>query len=211
MTTRPLAVLRHRFHFFTLLLCLGVWLGAPVPTRATVMVEMPVDDLIRGADLVVRGKVLRTGVRVRATPSGVLEPRTHVWIAVDEVLTGAAPEGGVVHLWEPGGRAGDVETTVAGTPHYEQGEHVFVFLSQDKQERGLYRTLELTQGKYTIDTAGGDQLAVRDMADVSIVRWRRKRMEIGPPSTDKPINVRKLSARVRALRLAPENLKELRR
>lgn len=215
MTASPLVALCRGLVPATLWLCLGVYLGTAAPVHATVMVELPLDELIRRADLVVRGKVLRTGTRVRApnATAATLEPRTHVWISVEETLAGKAPADGVVHLWEPGGRYGDVQTLVAGTPQYERGEDVLVFLTIDKETPGLYRTLEMTQGKYSVlrRDPTSQPFAVRDFNDVSIARWRRHRMELGPPPTEKPVNVNSLSARVRELRLAPVGHKKVRK
>lgn len=214
MTNRTLVAKSHRLVLPVYLLCAFAGLETAAPAHATVMVQLPLDDLIRGAELVVRGRVLRTGTRVRAPrgTSSLLEPRTHVWIGVQEVLAGTAPANGVVHLWEPGGRYNDVQTLVAGTPHYERGEEVVVFLARDTNEPGLYRTLEMTQGKYSLLplTSGGERFAVRDMNDVSIARWRRKRMEVGPPASEKPISLSSLVARVRELRLAPAGQKKVR-
>lgn len=215
MTFRPLEVSRRWLRSALCCLCLGGVVTLADLARATVMVDLPLDDLILRADLVVRGRVVRTGIRVRAQqdPAAPLQPRTHVWIEVQEVLAGQVPEGGVVHLWEPGGRYGGVQTTVAGTPHYERDENVLVFLTQDREQPGLYRTLEMVQGKFHIlpHVAGSERQAVRDMSDVAIARWRRRRMEVGPPSQDKPMSLPTLTARVRALRLAPESHKEVSR
>lgn len=211
MTIVPFDVLYRRLAHLLFVFCLSA--GFATSAQATVMVELPLDDLIRHADLVIQGTVMRTGTRVHSprAAEALLEPRTHVWIKVNEVLAGDAPANGLVHLWEPGGRYGDVQTTVAGAPHYERGESVVVFLRRDPDNQGLYRTLEMSQGKYKVlpNAVDGGRVAIRDLSDVSIVRWRRKSMEVGPPSTQKPIALTTLSARVRELKLKPEVSKKV--
>lgn len=173
------------------------------------MVEVSLDQLIQRADLVVRGTVMRAGARLHAS-AGHVEPRTHVWIRVDELLAGAMPKAGVVHLWEPGGHCQDLETTVAGGPSYERGEEVVVFLARDAEHPDTYRTLEMTQGKYHVlpHERGAELLAVRDLSDVSLVKWRRRRMEVLPAPEQKPVRISDLELRVRALRrVAPGAMK----
>lgn len=166
------------------------------------MVDVPIERLAEAADAVVRGKVLRTGSRVKIG-EGLMEPRTHVWIRVEEVIAGEPRAGDVVHVWEPGGRYEGVETVVAGAPHYEVGEEVVVFLVHDDAQPGLYRTLEMTQGKYHIleEAQQGQTMAVRDLSDVSIVRWKKRKMQVVHAPAQAPVSVDSLRARVRALRL----------
>ncbi|MDZ4697363.1 MAG: hypothetical protein SGI86_19665 [Deltaproteobacteria bacterium] len=177
--------------------------------HGTIMVEVPLDTLLVRADLAVRGTVLRTGTRV-SIREGVLDPKTHVWIRVDEVLAGtSAPP--VVHLIEEGGRYEGVETVVSGSPRYAAGEEVVVFLIRIAGQADVFATLEMTQGKFRIvkDTKSGDRLMVRDYSEVSMARWRRKRLEISEASVQKPIPLDTLKSRVRVLRLSTGESSEL--
>lgn len=189
---------------------------APLATGtalATTMVDVPLDSLAERADLVVRGTVVRTGTRV-ARAENRLEPFTHVWIRVDEVLAGVSAPNQLVHVVEPGGSYGDVQTLVAGSPHFALGEQVVVFLARDPDRLETYRTLDMTQGKYhVLDEAGqSGRMAVRDLSDVSMVRWRRSRMQVVDPGEPKPVSVDAIRARVRALRqLAPSGNEEVKR
>lgn len=169
--------------------------------QATTMVDVPLDTLIQKADLVVRGRVERMGTRVVLGQSG-LEPNTHVWLRVQEQLAGPSIEG-LIHIWEPGGSYEGTETSVSGTPNYEVGQDVVVFLRKDEAHPSTYRTLEMTQGKFTLmkSSKTGEAMAVRDLSDVSFARWRRNKLELVEPPTQKPITIASMKARVRALRL----------
>jgi hypothetical protein len=181
-----------------------VLLGDAAFVHATIMVEVPLDALVLRADLAIRGTVVRTGTRV-SIDDGVLVPKTHVWIRVDEVLAGKLPSP-VVHLIEQGGRYEGVETVVSGSARYQMGEEVVVFLTRLLGPNDVYSTLEMTQGKFKVltDANSGSRLMVRDYSEVSMARWRRKRLEISEDSAPKPIPLAVLKSRVRALGLATD-------
>jgi hypothetical protein len=185
---------------------LGGWASV---VHGTIMVEVPLDALVVRAELAVRGTVLRTGSRVSIT-EGVLDPNTHVWIRVDEVLAGTSPSP-IVHLVEQGGRYEGVETVVSGSPRYTVGEEVVVFLTRMAGKEAIYRTLEMTQGKFRIfkDAKSGEQLMARDYSEVSVARWRKKGLEISEASAQKPVPLDALKARVRVLRLTTGDSSEL--
>jgi hypothetical protein len=188
-------------HLRFIALALAAPLFCVPPTLATTMVDVPLDTLIQKADVVVRGRVERMGTRVVLGHAG-LEPNTHVWLRVQEQLAGPTIEG-LVHIWEPGGSYEGTETSVSGTPNYEVGEDVVVFLRKDEANPGTYRTLEMTQGKFSMmkNSKTGEAMAVRDLSDVSMARWRRNKLELVAPPTQKPITLSNMKARVRALRL----------
>jgi hypothetical protein len=126
-----------------------------------------------------------------------------VWIEIQEVMGGKAQGRQVVHLWELGGRYENTETVVAGAPRYTVGEEVVVFLQGDVGSKGVYRTLEMTQGKYHVRAAeGGMQMALRDLSEISVAKWsRRGAMRVVDPSVEKAMSVDKLRSRIKALRL----------
>ena len=180
----------------------------PRSAQATIMVDVPMDDMIQESDLVIRGTVMRTGTRL-ARAAGELEPRTHTWIRVQEVFAGQPPASNIVHVWEPGGTYQDVQVTVAGAPHYEVAEEVVVFLARDPEQPDVYRTVEMTQGKYHVlpkSTSSASVMAVRDLSDVAMARWRRNRMQIVETPPQKPVSIENVKARVRA-RWLPAALK----
>jgi hypothetical protein len=180
---------------------LSAFLASP-GAGATVMVEVGIEDLALSAQLVVRGTVVRRGTRV-VLRGDVAEPETHVWIEVAERIVGD-DDARVVHVREPGGDLPDAEVRVSGSPSYEPGEEVVVFLVRDAGARGVYRTLHMTQGKFHVQPRGkAEPLVWRDLSDVALVRWTRSRkgaeqLEIVPPAPVTPMLLSELARVVRA-------------
>jgi hypothetical protein len=66
---------------------------------------------------------------------------------------------------------------VAGTPEYQRGERVLVFLRKDPL--GRYRTYGMAQGRFVLRAAvDGPTLAIRDMADVGLAHWSGGQMQV---------------------------------
>lgn len=154
--------------------------GSSPLARATVMVEIPLEDMVATADALVRGVVVRTGTRVVVGADG-LEPWTHTWIRVDEWMHGQAAQR-VIQVREPGGRYEGAEVSVSGTPRYVPGEQVVVFLARDVRPGLPYRTLQMAQGKFrvTFSKERRESIVVRDVDDVSFARWRDGQLSLEP-------------------------------
>jgi hypothetical protein len=168
-----------------LVLALGLGLAsllAARPARGTVMVEVPLGEMVATADLVVRGTVVRTGTRV-AIVDGALVPRTHTWLRVSERLRGerGAAAGALVEVVEAGGRwgaaaaGGEGFEETAGAPRYVAGEEVVVFLVAERGADGKavrYRTHQMAQGKYrVVRLAREEPQALRELDDVAFLSW----------------------------------------
>src|SRR5690606_28077463 len=106
-----------------LLACL--WL-APSATRATVLVEVPLDDMIFDAESIVLGEVTHVGVQMVVREDGRLEPWTATTIRVERWLKNGSGE--TVTLVERGGEWQGGGMRIDGTPEYRPGERVLVFL-----------------------------------------------------------------------------------
>jgi len=96
-------------------------LGSLVAQASTSSEEMDLKQLAATADRVVSGEVLTQ--RVESTPSGVY---TFVTILVDETLRGRAVP--VVDIRIPGGKFGDIDVVVPGSPSFIEGTDVMLFL-----------------------------------------------------------------------------------
>jgi hypothetical protein len=135
---------------------------------ATTFVVPDDDELISKSEAIVIGTV--EGSYVQET-DGLIE--TVYEIRVDESLKafstprGAAP---LVRIVSPGGVLGDRGLHVEAAAHFEQGEHVLLFLTRHK---GEWTTTDLTLGKFRFVTSTtGEALLVREMEDV--VGWDRR-------------------------------------
>jgi hypothetical protein len=191
------------------------------------MVELPIGELAAGADAIVRGQVVRTGTRV-ALVNGVIEPRTHTWIEVTSWLAGARARR-TIELWEPGGRYGggahgndgnennpggashgERWEETSGTPRYRVGDEVVVFLREDPERPGRFRTHEMAQGKFRLLGAPGGLralapgkrargvTAVRDLDDVSFASWTSRGMALEPAVPAVLLPLDDLLAQIRA-------------
>ncbi len=130
-------------------------LVAALPVSA-LAVPASVEDLARGADAVVRGRVASVTARWIGT-------RIFTFAEVDaaSVWSGSAPRR--VTVITAGGVSGRLGQRVDGAALFAQGEEVVVFLT--RAEGGAYRVAGLAQGKFAI--AAG--VARPDVAHTSFV------------------------------------------
>lgn len=149
---------------FTLPLSAGV-------ADATVARALSLEELARGAESVVRGRVIWT--QPMTLPGGSIVTVTEV--EVEDVLAGDAPA--TVTFVEPGGEPGDtgVGMLVSGTARFELGEEVVVFAEAPRSGYsthfpGAYRPLGMAQGKLSvIREAGAPARVVRDLSGIARV------------------------------------------
>jgi hypothetical protein len=137
---------------------------------ATVMLEIPLDDMIRQADAIVHGRVVASRVQMRMR-DGALEPQTFTTIRVSDWLAG---EGGdTVTLRELGGTWQGGGLRYDGTPEYAVGEEVVVFLARRPEAPRDYRTFAMVQGKFTVmhGVPGVPDSVQRDLSGVAFARW----------------------------------------
>ncbi len=156
------------------LVAVALALGLATPALATVMVEVPIDDMAFVADAIVVGRVDRVNVRLELSGPEPM-PWTVSTIRVERFIHGSG--GDEVKIEELGGDFQGTEVRVAGTPEYRAGERVLVFLRRD--EAGRYRTYGMAQGKFTLRAAvDGPTLATRDLGDIAFARWGGGAMQV---------------------------------
>lgn len=142
---------------------------------ATTMVELPLDQMIADAEIVVHGVVESTGTRVvlengEATPVTVTRIKPLAWLK---------GEGGShVELREVGGRYRGGELRVEGTPRFHVDEEVVLFL--ERGPSGGLRTYGMVQGKFEVRPAaeGTPKTVVRDFEELGLVRWSDGQMHL---------------------------------
>jgi len=119
------------------------------------MVPMGVRELVASSVGAVRGTVAR--IDSAADPdSGAI----HTYVSIDpaERVFGPLPPGALV-VREIGGRVGDREQWIFGSPEYRVGESVLVFLSRAPD--GTLHTTGLSLGKFSVEDHAGVTTAVR--------------------------------------------------
>jgi len=137
-------------------------LGAAATCSASVVERMSVEDLSRGSDAIVSGRVV-------AVSSAWNEARTKIYtfstVEVTEALKGEPARRIVVK--ELGGAVGDLAMEASGVARFALGEEVLVFLRRDPD--GAYRTRGLAQGKMRLlrETETGRAYADRDLTGLT--------------------------------------------
>jgi hypothetical protein len=161
-------------------------LVAAVPASrasATVMVEVPLEELVQGADAIVHARVVSSRVRVEMRQNG-LRPETVTTLEVIEWLAG--PGGRTVELRELGGvwQAGGVH--YEGTPEYAVGEEVVVFLERRAESPHDLRTLALAQGKFVVrhGVPGVPSSVLRDLDGIAFASWSEGRQQVTAPAPE---------------------------
>lgn len=147
---------------------------------ATVMVEVPLEEMIQSADVIVHGTVVHSRVRMQVRQSA-LEPQTLTTIRVREWLAGSGGE--TVELRELGGTWQGGGVRFEGTPEYGAGEEVVVFLERRPEAPHDLRTLAMVQGKFVVQhgVPGVPARVHRDLSGIAFARWADGRQTIEEP------------------------------
>jgi hypothetical protein len=153
---------------------LALLLLTAAPALSTTVLRFSLDELVERADLVVHGTC--SDVQGRETPDGVV---TDVTIRVSRALKGDAAE--TLRFTTYGGATETRGTFIAGSPQFEKGEELVVFL--DRPTRVGYRlAIGMSQGKYTVhEDAAGRKVATRNLAGLRFVDPRTGEVEEAGP------------------------------
>lgn len=173
-------------------LSLAFLLAGPGDARATVLAEVPLDDMIYDSDGIVVGDVLHVGVQMAVREDGRLEPWTVTTLRVDRWLKNGSGSGvgaDRVTIWERGGVWQGGGMRIDGTPEYRAGERVLVFLWNDPL--GRTRTYGMVQGRFVV-RAGVPGVATtveRDVSAVGFAQWSSAGMTVTHlPATTMPLD-----------------------
>lgn len=130
---------------------------------ATLYVMMLDEDLVDGSQAVVVGTVLLDEVAAGTTPS------TDYTVHVDSVLKGEVAAESVTVRILGGIRPDGIGLRVFGAPRFAAGDRVLLFLEPHPRAAGTYRIFHSMLGAFREARAGGGELWVRDLSDVSEV------------------------------------------
>jgi hypothetical protein len=125
------------------LACAALWLALAAPAAASAVLTATVEELARGADLVVRGTV--EGRESRFTPD---RRRIYTTLFVRPSAAWKGSAGAVVEVVVPGGVVGDVGQRVSGVATFADGEEVVLFL---RRAGAAYGVMGLSQGKFRVE------------------------------------------------------------
>jgi len=142
------------------------------PAMATVMVEVPLDQMVRESVGIVHARVIHSGVQLVMSEDS-LDPHTVTTLEVQDWIRGEGPQR--ITLRELGGVHAQGGMWIDGTPTYDVGEEVVVFLKRDPESSQHYRTLHMVQGKFVVmhGVPGVPTTVRRDTRAVAFADWTR--------------------------------------
>ena len=167
--------------------------GGASTAGATVMVEHTLEDMIRGAQVIVHGTVEHVGSQVLLRHGASLDPMTVTRIRVREWHKGgclpasaatacARPDHVIVRELGGAFTAGDEShgMRIDGVPTYRPREEVVLFLEPDPRGGDAYRTFGMVQGKFLVrhGVPGAPSVVERDARSVGLARWTDGHMTI---------------------------------
>jgi hypothetical protein len=137
-------------------------LGVVAILYSTTIIPVSIEEMTRRSDLILRGKVLSIDVEE--------EPETHliyqkVSISPIEVYKGNA--NGEIEIYVMGGTLNGLTADVPGSPQFELGEEVLVFLTNYKGE--MKWVFGLSEGKFRIEYRDEGPVAVRSLGGIRFV------------------------------------------
>lgn len=186
----------HRIAFAAVVFAL---LGPAAPSSATVMSEVPLEDMIRDADAIVHAVVERTGVQTEIGDQGA-RPHTVTVLRVKAWL-GGQDHGDRVTVRELGGQWRGGGQWIAGTPRYRTGEEVVVFLRRDPRT-SAFRTYGMAQGKFVVrhGAPGVPKHVRRDLSEIAYAAWSEGRMTVTHGAAGPAIQLAELLALIDEVR-----------
>jgi hypothetical protein len=151
--------------FLKVLVLLTCLLGCTQSVLATTATIPSDDDMIIGARVIVRGKVLSIGSSFDEQQNRVF---TYITLRVQEVIKGQISERKIV-IKEEGGQVGMRGSRIFGTPEFTLREQVLLYL--DTWADGSLRVHQLFLGKFSIveDPKTGKLTVVRSTADADVI------------------------------------------
>ena len=167
------------------LLCM-LFLAQVAPAAAALAVPASVEDLARGSDAVVRGRVAKVTPHWSSDHRRIL---TDAEVETSSVWRGTAASRVTVVV--PGGVVDGIGQRVDGAPTFAQGEDVALFL--ERAGDGRYRVHGLGQGKFSIAAGqASPQLSGMTLTPGAALKGGERRAEA--------MGVAELEQRVRAVR-----------
>lgn len=176
------------------LMALGAVVPASRPAEATVVVELPERELTASAAAIVVGRVKAIASDWDASGRQIF---TDVTVALDEVVRGELPPASDITIRQLGGRVGDTESRVLGSPQFAVGERVLLFLRPNPD--GSLRVAHLYLGKYSVTTdAATGEAIVRRRRPAGVLVLPGPGADELPPALEELQRLRDLLDRVRA-------------
>jgi PKD repeat protein len=163
-------------------LVLAFALFLTLPVSAATYLPMPDSDLVDGAPIVVRARVLGAATHLEPI-AGENRPVTLVTLQVLEAFKGSPDRTFLLRL--PGGHVGDVSWWIPGSPKFTPGEEVVLMLGPQPDHPGELRLTEFGLSKFdVVADDSGHKFAVRPAfpASEDLVASKRAPAPAGQPA-----------------------------
>ncbi len=144
--------------------------GTRISSHATSMFELELKELATGSQQVVQAKVTAVVPQWENNQTVI---NTYVRLNIIDDLIGDDEDNEII-VKIPGGRIGTTELRVEGTATYNVGEENVLFLFRDVENRTIYQTLGMYQGKYSVYADGkGIRRVARDTTGTGAALFKR--------------------------------------
>ena len=128
-------------HPVRMLLALAVL--AALPAAASTFIAISPEELVRGAEAVVQGRVVEVSSFWNREHTAIL---TEATFEVEDTVVGVAPA--YVTLRTFGGRVGNLVIEAHGFPRFALGDRLLLFL--EPEQDGAHKVLGYLQGQYRV-------------------------------------------------------------
>lgn len=159
-------------------LALAAWMLGAAPASPSTVVAMSLEQMTDHAQSIFIGRVAGIRADWNAERTRIY---TYVTLSVERYLKGGSgSKMETIRLL--GGQVGPYRAIVSGTPPFEVGEDVLLFLAGAGAR--IPTVLGLSLGKFTIVTeAGGERILKRDISSLMIQDYRTDSRKPGDPVT----------------------------
>ena len=134
-----------------------------VPVLSLTLQKTSLEDLTRGSQMIVHARVVSS----RCVWENQIPGNINTLITVDILSTIKGDQMGALVIRQMGGRIGDFEDIVPGTPYLNQGDEVVLFLVN---YRGSWEIHSIALGVYRTDTdENGNKILYNDYSNVRLI------------------------------------------
>jgi len=139
---------------------------------ATTMIPLSIEELTDRSTLIITGKVVEINT-YKNEENGVIS--REVMVIPDKILKGEVQSKAPIAITVWGGTVDDITMYVPGSPNFEEGEKVLLFLSENKGKKGV---VGLAQGKFSLIETSQGVKAIRSLDDIFFVSRENKETDL---------------------------------
>jgi hypothetical protein len=127
---------------------------------STILRDISIEELVRTSDLIIQGEVKEISCRMEAD-----HIYTYVSVEISKSIKGEFPQ--EITLRIKGGKIGNIVEKVSGSPSFEKGERVILFL---KRKNEFFSVSGMALGKFKIINERGVALVINNAEGLSVYK-----------------------------------------